>query len=94
MLVSVAVMAREAWTDERLDDFRSDVGRRFDQVDQRFDRVDQRFDRVEADIRELRTDVKDGFESMHRMMIAGIVTVSATIGASVVTGVLAILLAG
>lgn len=96
----MAVMAREAWTDERLDDLKENVNQRFDQVDKRFDevdkrfdRVDKRFDRVEADIRELRADVKDGFESMHRMMIIGIVTVSATIGASVITGVFAVLMA-
>ncbi|MDX6601962.1 MAG: hypothetical protein QOF13_1164 [Solirubrobacterales bacterium] len=31
---------RESWTDARLDDFREDVGRRFDKVDKRFDKVD------------------------------------------------------
>jgi hypothetical protein len=46
---------REAWTDERLDDFRDEVNRRFDKVDaefrdlrmemnSRFDRIDARFD--------------------------------------------------
>ncbi len=38
---------RESWTDERLDDFRAETARRFDEVDRRIDRVD-------ADIRELR----------------------------------------
>jgi CHASE3 domain sensor protein len=65
----MAVMAREAWTDERLDDLKETVSQRFDQVeteiktrfvevDKRFEQVDQRFDRVEGDIRELRSDVK------------------------------------
>ena len=44
----MAVMARESWTDERLDDLK--VG------------VDSRFDRVDADIRELRAETKKGFE--------------------------------
>ena len=38
---------RQSWTDERLDDFRSDVNRRFDEVDRRFDAVDRHFDAVE-----------------------------------------------
>ncbi len=39
---------RESWTDERLDDFRAETGRRFDEVDKRFDKVDARFDKVDA----------------------------------------------
>jgi hypothetical protein len=46
---------REGWTDERLDDFRNEVNRRFDKVDgefrdlrsemnARFDRLNSRFD--------------------------------------------------
>ena len=31
----------------RIDDFRSDVQERFDQVDKRFDQVDKRFDQVD-----------------------------------------------
>lgn len=38
---------RQSWTDERLDDFREDVGRRFDEVDRRFEEVDRRFDKVD-----------------------------------------------
>ncbi len=97
----MTVMAREAWTDERLDDFRTHVDQRFDQVDKRFDQVDQRFaqvdqrfDRVEADIRELRSDMKAGFESMQRMMIIGFVTLFASIAASVIGGVIATLALG
>jgi hypothetical protein len=62
---------RESWTDERLDDFRAEVNRRFDGVDRRFDGVDRRFDavdhrfdRVEGEIRDLRLDMKAGFERM------------------------------
>jgi uncharacterized protein YhaN len=72
MLSFMAVMAREAWTDERLDDLKENVNQRFDQVesemkarfgevDRRFVEVDKRFDRVEGDIRELRAEMKHGF---------------------------------
>lgn len=39
---------RQSWTDERLDDFRAETARRFDEVDRRFDKVDERFDKVDA----------------------------------------------
>jgi hypothetical protein len=35
---------RESWTDERLDDFRSDVNRRFDKVDHELHRIGGRLD--------------------------------------------------
>lgn len=37
---------REAWTDERLDDFKERVDQRFDEVDRRFDRLEARFDEL------------------------------------------------
>ncbi|HEY5814990.1 MAG TPA: hypothetical protein VIS95_01460 [Solirubrobacterales bacterium] len=46
---------REAWTDERLDDFRDEVSRRFDDVDKRFDRVD-------AEFRDLRSEMNTRFD--------------------------------
>jgi hypothetical protein len=57
----MAVMAREAWTDERLDDFKESVNHRFDEVDKRFDQVDRRLDRIEGDIKELRQTMIHGF---------------------------------
>ena len=38
---------RQSWTDDRLDDFRGEVNRRFDEVDKRFDEVDKRFEAVD-----------------------------------------------
>lgn len=35
---------RESWTDERLDDFRDEVNRRFDKVDTELNRVNDRLD--------------------------------------------------
>jgi hypothetical protein len=37
---------RESWTDERLDDFRDDVNRRFDKVDHELSRINDRLDSV------------------------------------------------
>ncbi len=38
---------RQSWTDDRLDDFRGEVNRRFDEVDRHFNEVDRRFDEVD-----------------------------------------------
>jgi predicted nucleic acid-binding Zn-ribbon protein len=72
----------KSWTDERLEErfdriedrfdavdrqFQA-VDKRFDAVDQRFPAIDQRFDRVEADIRELRSEMKVGFDAMQRTL--------------------------
>jgi hypothetical protein len=66
---------REAWTDERLDDFRDEVNRRFDKVD--------------ADIRDMRGEMNGRFDSLQRtlLQIAGgtIGTLIAGIVAIVVT---------
>jgi hypothetical protein len=48
---------RVNWTDDRL-------GERFDRIDERFDLVDHRFDRVETDLRELRVEMKGGFDKI------------------------------
>jgi hypothetical protein len=56
---------RQSWTDERLDDFRGDVNRRFDEVYRRFDKVDERFDKVQPEIAVLRSDMKGGFDQMN-----------------------------
>jgi hypothetical protein len=91
----MTVMAREQWTDQRLDDFQKNVNHRFDEVE-------RRFDRVEGDIRELRSDVKlvDGkvdalksemngrFDSMQRTMIVCFSGMTASIVASVVGAIL------
>ena len=85
----MAVMERDAWTDERLDDLAAGI--------------DKRFDRVDADIRELRSDMKKGFEgidkkfermdakfdSLQRNMLIGFIGMFGSIVGSVVAGVLA-----
>jgi hypothetical protein len=63
---------RQSWTDERLDDFRGEVNRRFDEVDRRFeevdrrfDKVDRRFDKVDAEFAAVRVEMKSGFDRMN-----------------------------
>ena len=63
-------LMRESWTDARLDDFRGEVNRRFNEVD-------KRFDKVEGEISELRSEMKSGFESINRTMVHGVVALSA-----------------
>ena len=71
----MAVMARQAWTDERLDDFRVEVNNRFDQVDKRFDHVDKRMERLE-----------DRFDALQRTMILGFFSINASmIGVVILT---------
>jgi hypothetical protein len=82
---------RESWTDARLDDFRAEVDRRFGEVYRRFDEVDRRFDKVEGDIRELHSEMKAGFESVHRAMVQGVVALSASFiaGFAAIVGLIA-----
>ena len=76
---------RETWTDQRLDELKSDMDHRFDKVDQRFDAVDQRFNAVEGrmvegftrldgDIRELRRMMFQGFIALVGLMVTGFLT--------------------
>jgi tetrahydromethanopterin S-methyltransferase subunit G len=60
---------RESWTDERLDDFRGEVNRRFDDVDRRFDKVDAEFRdlRLEMNTRFDRIDAR--FDGLQRTML-------------------------
>jgi hypothetical protein len=55
-------MAREQWTDERLDDLR--------------DQMVAGFQRVDADIRDLRRMVFQGFMTMTGIMVTGFLTLA------------------
>lgn len=88
MVACMAVMAGEAWTDERLDDFREEVNRRFDEVDKRFDEVDQRFERIEAEMKAGFAEVNRRFDSMQRTMIVCFSGMTASIVAGVVGAIL------
>jgi hypothetical protein len=54
---------REAWTDARLDDFRAETARRFDELGRH---VDNGFNRVDADLREIRVEMSESFEAMNK----------------------------
>lgn len=70
----MAVMVRETWTDERLDDLQKDVNRRFNAVDASLVRIEQRFENLEA-----RMDTK--FDGLNRTLIgSAAVIVAALIG--------------
>jgi hypothetical protein len=97
----MALMERDAWTDERLDDLAAGI-------DKRFDQVDQRFDRAEGDIKQLRLDMKNGFDgidkklermdakfdakfdSLQRNMLIGSIGLFGSIVGSVIAAVLAL----
>jgi hypothetical protein len=66
---------RVSWTDERLDDFKTNV-------DQRFDRVEARLDRVEQKVDDLRGEMQVEFRTMNRTMLGGFLTLFATIVAT------------
>jgi hypothetical protein len=61
---------RESWTDARLDDFRSDV-------DRRFDKVEGDISELRGEMRELRAEMKSGFEAINRTMLHGVIALSA-----------------
>jgi archaellum component FlaC len=71
----MAVMPREKWTDERLDDLNAkvDVGfasvdKRFDKVDKRFDKVDKRFDAVDARFEKVEDKIEGGIKELRGEM--------------------------
>ena len=76
-------MESSAWTSERLDDLSRGVERGFAQVDSRFAQVDQ-------DIRDLRKEMRDGFQAINGLLfrIGGsiIVALIGVIGAILATG--------
>jgi tetrahydromethanopterin S-methyltransferase subunit G len=88
MVASVAVMARETWTDERLDDLKENVNQRFDEVDKRFDKVDKRFDKIEAETKAGFGELHARFDSMQQTIIICFTGMTATIVASVIGAVL------
>jgi hypothetical protein len=59
---------REAWTDERLDDFRAETARRFDEMDRR---MEAGFNRVHEDIRSLQRGLVYGVIALSGSFIAG-----------------------
>ncbi|HYP55627.1 MAG TPA: hypothetical protein VEQ41_04910 [Solirubrobacterales bacterium] len=75
---------RQSWTDERLDDFRAETARHFDEVNRRFDEVNGRFEQVNGRFEEvnrrfeqvddrfnrLETRMENGFKEMRAEVVA------------------------
>ncbi|HST69964.1 MAG TPA: hypothetical protein VLI94_09940 [Solirubrobacterales bacterium] len=83
----MAVMAREVWTDERLDDLNT--------------KVEKGFDEVKGEVQELRREmnsrfsVMDGrFDKLQQTLILGLAGMTTSIVASVIGGVFAVLILG
>ena len=72
----MAVMVRETWTDERLDDLNK-------KVDDGFTKVDARFERLEARMDSQFGQLNERFDRMQQTLIgAAAVIVAAIIGSS------------
>ena len=91
MISFMAVMAREAWTDERLDDLNAKVDRGFERVERSFERVDNEFIALRAEMNERFSAVEGRLDSLQRTMILCFASLSATILASAIGGVIAVL---
>jgi len=68
----MAMMAREAWTDERLDDLNA-------RVEKGFDEVKGEVGDLRIEVNGLRSEMNTRFESMQRTMIIGFVTLNASL---------------
>jgi uncharacterized protein (DUF885 family) len=73
----MAAMARETWTDERLDDLKGQMIERFDQVDAE---VDRRFDQFDAKMNERFAQVDQRFGQVEAHMKEGFARVDKEIG--------------
>ena len=80
----------EGWTGERMDDFRDEVNRRFQDVDQRFDKVDQRFDRFEDDVDRRFDEV---LKELHRIndRLDGMYRASYVVGGGIIIALLGVI---
>jgi hypothetical protein len=72
-------LMREGWTDERLDDFRDDVDRRFDAVDNRFDEVDHELHRINDRLDGMQRVMLQGFVAMFSSTLAGFLVLAGLI---------------
>lgn len=95
MVACMAVMAREAWTDERLDDLVKQIDKGFGEAkleirDLRAD-MDKGFDEVKEDAKELRAAISalnSRFDSMQQTMVVGFISLFVGIAACVIGGLL------
>lgn len=70
----MAVLAREAWTDERLDDLKTGMHREFDQVHSEFERVHTELRALDA-----------RFDALNRTIILGMASIVVTLLGAIAT---------
>lgn len=70
------VMARESWTDERLDEFRKRMDERFDRVDERIQELDGKFEQRLGQMDKRLDRIGDGLESVQKAIVFGAITLS------------------
>src|ERR1044072_5458494 len=89
MVFSMAVMARERWTDEKLDkafgridgdlrELRVEMRKGFEQIDKRFEEMDKRFEQVDKRFERIddRFEAMDArFHAVQQNLIAGLIAV-------------------
>jgi hypothetical protein len=61
---------RQSWTDERLDDFRGETARHFEEVNRRFEQVDKRFEQVDRRFDRLEDRMEEGFREVRAESVA------------------------
>jgi hypothetical protein len=83
MVACMAVMARETWTDERLDDLNA-------KVEKGFVEVKGEIREVRGEVAELRKEMNARFDSMQRTLIVCFAGLAGSVFASAVGAVLAI----
>lgn len=88
----MAVVPRESWTDERLDDFREEVNRRFDEANNRLDRrIDETNQRMEEGFAVMRAEfqrLNDRLDALYHLMFRGMIAFGVGIIAVIVAFVL------
>jgi ribosome recycling factor len=86
MVACMAVMAREMWTDERLDDLVKQVDKGFDatkvEIRDLRSHADKGFEEVKGEIRDLRAEMSSRFDSNQRTMILGFASIVASVVAT------------
>jgi uncharacterized protein YPO0396 len=81
----MTVMAREAWTDERLDDLNAKVDKGFDRVDKNFERVDTEFHHLRSEMNSRFNAVEARLDRLQQTMIIGFASiVAAVVGAGII----------
>jgi chromosome segregation ATPase len=74
----MAVMAREAWTDERLDDLKERMDEGFKEVKGEFAEVKAEIREVKGEVRDLRDSMDAKFDRLTYTLIAALIGLLAT----------------